>query len=116
MNTIRIPYPEMQSAFLQILLKHGLSRVDAEKCAGIFSLNSLEGIYSHGVYRFPRFIHYIRKGYIDVNANPDFRTSFNTPEHKVKVSFGNTEVFKNFGFNLAWRWSDTDYWQATFGD
>jgi 3-dehydro-L-gulonate 2-dehydrogenase len=71
MNTIRVPYPEMQSAFLQILLKHGLSREDAEKCAGIFSLNSLEGIYSHGVYRFPRFINYIRKGYIDVNANPE---------------------------------------------
>lgn len=52
----------------------------------------------------------------DQAANPDFRTSFNTPEHKVKVSFGNTEVFKNFGFNLAWRWSDTYYWQATFGD
>ncbi len=71
MNTIRIPYPEMQSAFLQILLKHGLSREHAEKCAGIFSLNSLEGIYSHGVYRFPRFINYIRKGYIDVNAKPE---------------------------------------------
>ena len=52
----------------------------------------------------------------DQEANPDFRTSFNTPEHKVKVSFGNTEVFKNFGFNVAWRWSDTYFWQATFGD
>lgn len=52
----------------------------------------------------------------DQEANPDFRTSFNTPEHKVKVSFGNTDVFKNFGFNVAWRWSDTYFWQATFGD
>ena len=52
----------------------------------------------------------------DQNKNPDFRTSFNTPEHKVKVNFGNTEVFKNFGFNLAWRWSDSYFWQATFGD
>ena len=52
----------------------------------------------------------------DQAANPDFRTSFNTPEHKVKVSFGNTDLFKNFGFNVAWRWSDTYYWEATFGD
>jgi len=52
----------------------------------------------------------------DQAKNPDFRTSFNTPEHKVKASFGNTEVFKNFGFNLAWRWSDSYFWQATFGD
>ena len=47
---------------------------------------------------------------------PDFRTSFNTPEHKVKMSFGNTNVIKNLGFNLAWRWSDSYFWQATFGD
>ena len=71
MNTIRIPYPEMQSVFKQILLKHGLGSEPAEKCAGIFSTNSLEGIYSHGVYRFPRFIDSIKKGYIDVNAKPE---------------------------------------------
>lgn len=52
----------------------------------------------------------------DQAAFPDFRTSFNTPEHKTKASFGNTEVFKNFGFNVAWRWSDNYFWQATFGD
>lgn len=50
----------------------------------------------------------------DQSKHPGFRTNFNTPEHKVKVGFGNTELFKNFGFNLAWRWSDTYYWQATF--
>jgi len=52
----------------------------------------------------------------DREANPDFRTNFNTPEHKVKASFGKTELFKNFGFNVAWRWSDTFFWEASFGD
>lgn len=52
----------------------------------------------------------------DQNAFPDFRTNFNTPEHKFKASFGNTELFKNFGFNIAYRFSDDYYWQATFGD
>ncbi|MBO3117965.1 TonB-dependent receptor [Winogradskyella sp. DF17] len=52
----------------------------------------------------------------DVAANPDFRTNFNTPEHKVKISFGKTELFKNFGFNTAWRWSDNFFWEASFGD
>lgn len=52
----------------------------------------------------------------DKEANPDFRTNFNTPEHKVKVSFGHTEVVKNLGFNLAWKWSDSYYWEASFGD
>ncbi|MEO6348185.1 MAG: TonB-dependent receptor [Aquaticitalea sp.] len=52
----------------------------------------------------------------DQAAFPDFRTNFNTPEHKTKVNFGNTDLFKNFGFNVAWRWSDNYFWQATFGD
>lgn len=52
----------------------------------------------------------------DQNAFPDFMTNFNTPEHKFKASFGNTELFKNFGFNVAYRFSDDYYWQATFGN
>jgi len=51
----------------------------------------------------------------DNEAFPDFQTNFNTPEHKVKASFGKTELFENFGFNLAWRWSDDYFWEATFG-
>lgn len=50
----------------------------------------------------------------DRDANPDFQTNFNTPEHKFKASFGNTNLFKNFGFNVAWRWSDNYVWEATF--
>ncbi|OIQ29951.1 MAG: hypothetical protein BM564_04045 [Bacteroidetes bacterium MedPE-SWsnd-G2] len=52
----------------------------------------------------------------DTAANPDFRTNFNTPEHKVKATFGNPQVFKNFGFNVAWRWSDDYFWEASFAD
>lgn len=52
----------------------------------------------------------------DQAAFPDFRTNFNSPNHKVKASFGNTELFKNFGFNINYRWSDTYFWQATFAD
>ena len=47
---------------------------------------------------------------------PDFTTNFNTPEHKFKASFGNTELFKNFGFNVSYRFSDDYYWEATFGN
>jgi len=52
----------------------------------------------------------------DQEANPDFMTNFNTPEHKFKASFGNTELFKNFGFNVAYRFSDDYFWEATFGN
>lgn len=47
---------------------------------------------------------------------PDFATNFNTPEHKFKASFGNTEVIKNVGFNINYRYSDDYFWEATFGN
>ena len=50
----------------------------------------------------------------DRKANPNTQTNFNTPEHKVKASFGNTDLFENFGFNVAWRWSDNYVWEASF--
>ncbi len=50
----------------------------------------------------------------DRQANSDFQTNFNTPEHKFKASFGNTNLFENFGFNVAWRWSDNYVWEASF--
>ncbi|MDA8591486.1 TonB-dependent receptor [Flavobacteriaceae bacterium] len=52
----------------------------------------------------------------DRDTYPDFTTNFNTPEHKFKASFGNTEVVKNLGFNIAYRYSDDFYWEATFGN
>jgi outer membrane receptor protein involved in Fe transport len=52
----------------------------------------------------------------DQAAYPDFRTQFNTPNHKVKASFGHTQLFKNFGFNINYRWSDAYEWQNTFAD
>src|SRR5690606_39120009 len=46
----------------------------------------------------------------------DFRAQFNTPKHKFKASFGHTELVKNFGFNVSYRWSDAFFWQSSFGD
>ena len=52
----------------------------------------------------------------DETVDPDFETSFNTPEHKVKASLGKADVFKNLGFNVNWRWNDTYLWQSSFAD
>ncbi|MFV1448874.1 TonB-dependent receptor [Maribacter sp. HS] len=52
----------------------------------------------------------------DREANPDVMLNFNTPEHKFKASFGNKELFENFGFNVSFRFSDDYFWEATFGN
>ncbi|MCF6181256.1 TonB-dependent receptor [Lutibacter sp.] len=50
------------------------------------------------------------------SSDPDYEASFNTPEHKVKVSFGSNNLFKNLGFKVNYRWSDKYLWEATFAD
>ncbi|CAN5215107.1 TonB-dependent receptor [soil metagenome] len=70
----------------------------------VFGNYDLEGNYTYAEQDF------------DQASAPDFRTAFNTPKHKVKLSFGNSDLFTNFGFNLNYRWSDTYFWQATFAD
>ena len=49
-------------------------------------------------------------------SDPNFEAGFNTPEHKVKVQFGKTDLFKNFGFNVNYRWQDEFLWQSSFYD
>jgi len=49
-------------------------------------------------------------------SNPDFEAGFNTPEHKVKVQFGKEKLFKNFGFNVNYRWQDSFLWESSFYD
>ena len=49
-------------------------------------------------------------------TNPDFEAGFNTPEHKVKVQFGKEKLFKNFGFNVNYRWQDAFLWESAFYD
>jgi iron complex outermembrane recepter protein len=52
----------------------------------------------------------------DQASDPDFEAGFNTPAHKVKLQFGKTNVFKNFGFNFNARWQDKYRWESTFVD
>ncbi|WP_299047755.1 TonB-dependent receptor [uncultured Polaribacter sp.] len=52
----------------------------------------------------------------DQASDPDFEAGFNTPEHKVKLQFGHTKLFDNFGFNINARWQDEFFWESTFVD
>jgi outer membrane receptor protein involved in Fe transport len=48
------------------------------------------------------------------DANPNNIPAFNTPKYSTNVTFGNSNAFKNFGFNLAWHWQDAFDWYGTF--
>jgi len=42
----------------------------ADTCAQIHTESSTDGVYSHGLNRVERFVDYIGKGWVDVNAEP----------------------------------------------
>nr|WP_288833339.1 TonB-dependent receptor [uncultured Flavobacterium sp.] len=52
----------------------------------------------------------------DQAKDPSFEAGFNTPKHRVKASFGNEKLFKNFGFNISGRWNDSYLWQSAMVD
>ncbi|MDA9660588.1 3-dehydro-L-gulonate 2-dehydrogenase [Flavobacteriaceae bacterium] len=70
LKTIRIFKAEMELCFIEKLLAFDFSSEDAKKCANIFTQNSLDGVYSHGVNRFPRFIDFLKKGYVIPKNKP----------------------------------------------
>lgn len=58
----------MQDTFFHILKGLGFSIADASTCAEVFTNNSIDGVYTHGVNRFPRFVEYIKKGFVKPSA------------------------------------------------
>ncbi len=87
------------------------SNADVSSYGGSIGLTSkIYGNYSAGLnYTFAKFD-------FDQSSDPDYEAGFNTPEHKVKVSFGNTDVLENLGFNINLRWNDKYLWESTFAD
>lgn len=65
---MRVQYEDMVKEFARVLEKHGFAAQDAQDAAVIFAQNSLAGVYSHGLNRFPRFVSYLEKGSIDPAA------------------------------------------------
>jgi len=62
------------------LLKFSFSEQRAELCARLFAESSRDGVYSHGLNRFPRFIQTIESGLVDVKAQPTLVSSLGALE------------------------------------
>ena len=74
---IRLPADEMKSLFASILLKHGFTEEKAFQCAEVFTSNSIDGVSTHGVNRFPVFVQYIKERLVNKDAEPTLQSAFN---------------------------------------
>lgn len=61
---IKVAPASMYAEFYRILTGLGFPKRKAEQCAQIFTENSIDGVYTHGVNRFPRFVQYVADGIV----------------------------------------------------
>jgi 3-dehydro-L-gulonate 2-dehydrogenase len=77
---IRIPFKEVESRLALVLRGLGFRDDRAELCARLFAETTCDGVYSHGVNRFPRFVATVRNRSVDPDAEPSVIARFGAME------------------------------------
>lgn len=67
---IRVPFQELCDAFYRVLTSVGFTGENAKLCAKLFAENQRDGVYSHGLNRFPGFVSRLHSKQIDFRATP----------------------------------------------
>ncbi len=108
----RIPFKEMKATIKSAFVIAGMTEERADICAQIHTESSRDGVYSHGLNRVERFVDYIQKGWVDVNAEPTLEKNIGS----LEIYNGNlgpgilnarfamnraTEIAENFGIGLV---------------
>lgn len=126
----RISYDDLFHELERVLLKLGFTSQRAAACAGIFADNSLDGVYSHGLNRFPVFVQMIEEGHVDIHAEPVLTDSLGALERwdgrqgpgnlNARTAMGRAiELAKEYGLGAValrntnhWMRAGTYGWQA----
>jgi 3-dehydro-L-gulonate 2-dehydrogenase len=77
---LRVPYTDLYEALKTALLKLGLTEPRASLSAQLFAETTRDGVYTHGLNRFPRLETMVRNGSIDIHAEPSLTASFGSIE------------------------------------
>jgi 3-dehydro-L-gulonate 2-dehydrogenase len=67
---LRVPYDDLFAALNRTMLRLGLEGDRAAHCARLFAETTRDGVYTHGLNRFPRFVESVGNGSVDVHAEP----------------------------------------------
>ncbi len=90
---MRVPYDELKNEFKRVLIKRGFEEEMAETAASIIADNSRDGVYSHGLNRFPSIVKAIDEGAIKPNMRPEKRNGIGALEQwDGQLGFGPTNA------------------------
>jgi 3-dehydro-L-gulonate 2-dehydrogenase len=65
---MRVSHAELRQTLRRVLLKVGFEQARADLCARLFADTDRDGVHTHGLNRFPRFLEMIGGGVVDVSA------------------------------------------------
>jgi 3-dehydro-L-gulonate 2-dehydrogenase len=65
---LRVSYEELHETLRRVLLRVGFEQGRADLCARLFADTDRDGVHTHGLKRFPRFLETISGGTVDVSA------------------------------------------------
>jgi 3-dehydro-L-gulonate 2-dehydrogenase len=68
---MRVAFEELEETLAAALRGLGFEHSRADLCARLFAETTRDGVYTHGIARFPRFVRMIRAGRIDIHAAPE---------------------------------------------
>ncbi len=127
---MRVSYETMLAEFERVLTKYGFTPDRAHDAAEIFAQNSLAGVFSHGLNRFPVVVNCLRKGGIDPAAEAVRTAGFGAMERwdgrrgfgplNARRAMGRAiELARQFGIGMValgnnnhWMRGGTYGWQA----
>jgi 3-dehydro-L-gulonate 2-dehydrogenase len=77
---LRVPYTDLYEALRRAMLRLGLREDHAALSARLIAETTRDGVYTHGLNRFPRFEAMVLNGSIDIHAEPTLTTAFGSIE------------------------------------
>ena len=66
-----VSFDQLKNELERVLLQLSFPKSKAGICAAIFAGNSRDGVYSHGLNRFPVFVNLVKEGLVDPSAEPE---------------------------------------------
>ena len=101
---IRVPFQTLNDEFYRVLAAVGFTGERAKLCAKLFAENQRDGVYSHGLNRFPGFVAGLQSKQINFHAKPEKIESFGALERwdgKMGVGLVNAHICMQRAIELA---------------
>ena len=77
---MRVPFDELHDTLHRALVAAGMAAGRADLSARLFAEASRDGVATHGLNRFPRFMRMVNRGVVDVRARPHLVTAHGAVE------------------------------------